>query len=146
MPCSFKGTSHVCCHFQWNTAPLEESCKVLLHPCKDASLRQNNIHYFQICLTFPIGILPQKWCHSTACAFECNTTSKECCIHSRAFFEGNTPSKYPRMSLLERDNTIFTRMPNHVMQSICPIFFNIGLHPLKEVLSSKTLSKWCCIY
>ena len=40
MLCSFKGTSHVCCHFLWNTAPLKESWKVLLHLFQGARLRQ----------------------------------------------------------------------------------------------------------
>ena len=60
-------------------------------------------------------------------------TSKECCIHSRTFIEGNTFSKYYCIYLLQRDSTVFKKNapPFYAM---CPIQYSFKrvLHPFRD--------------
>ena len=75
--------------------------------------------------------IAKKWCYATTCVQEHNTTSKECCIHSRTFFEGNTCSQYYCVCLLQRNSTVFKKNvpPFYAM---CPILFQKSTASIKD--------------
>ena len=61
-------------------------------------------------------------------------TSKECCVHSKTFFQGKTCSKYYYIYPFERNSTIFLNMLHHLMQYVRYSFKRV-LHPFKDFLS-----------
>jgi len=60
-------------------------------------------------------------------------TSKECCVHSKTFFQGKTCSKYYYIYPFERNSTIFLNMLQHLMQYVRYSFKRV-LHPFKDFL------------
>ena len=135
---SFKGTSHVCCHFPRKTAPLKELCKVLLHVLRNASLKecytfQKCKNYVQKCVTFGTWIL-QKSDATLLHVFRNATlyTSNGCCIHSRTFFESKTCSKFFCIYCIHyKEVEPFKHMPHIFIQ--CVRYSCKGVpHPFKD--------------
>ena len=50
-------------------------------------------------------------------------TSKECCVHSKTFFQGKICSKYYFIYPFERNNAIFKKKHVPPFYAICPILF-----------------------
>ena len=71
-------------------------------------------------------------------------TSKECCVHSKTFFQGKTCLKYYYIYPFERNNTIFKKCSTILCNMSDTLSYCIHL---RSFFTGKTLSKYCyCIY
>ena len=141
-----------CCHFPRNSAPLNESCKVLLHLLKDASLKERYNFpkkkqlFPDMCHFFGTWIL-QKWCYATTCVQKCNTIYFKRVLYplkdflwKQDLFKVLLHLLYP----LQRSRTFQTHAPH--IYSMCPILLQRSTASIQGLSPQVRFFKYCCIY